>query len=587
MLAVIILSVILVIFDKVSEKQYPVLIFFTCLGLVYQLSLISNYIVGTDIHYEYYFALQTYNTGHWDSTLNHSYNSAVSISVFIPMLARFLHIPLEWAFKIVPPLFLSGIPVAAYYIFKKEFDSKAAFLATFFLIAVPTMFLELSGLAKQAIGELFLILCLGLIAYNVFNLRWKRYVLIGILGLLTVVSHYSMGGTLFCYMAGALGLFIIGKYIIRSKLNINLGYLAITIVVVILLGLGYYGWVAKGAALVDIMGSASYGANNLKSAISSLGESKDTAVSIQVNGTTSAPVISDVPDTSSMAGDITSPTRATHWNYPEPAVALALGIDFGSADLTGKIFRIFQYLTEILIIAGMAHILWNYRRYSSGYLAFIILSGALLTATVFYPGFSPLFNASRFYNLVLIFAAPAIIVGGKLILRNYKVVVIGVLIPYFIFTSGAVFELLKIDNVTSLNLPYSHALSAYRTDSTAIFTENDIKARNWVKDNNKFPVYGDLWGSTAMAEVKTNLGDKSYVNYFIDADTEVRPRDIPDDCYILLRERNIERQDITSYTGVGMRTTRTFADMGFYDILSGRQIIFKSGNAAVYGPKEK
>ena len=104
MLAMIIVSLLLVVFDRIPEKQYPVLIFFMGLGLIYQLTLMSNYLVGTDIHYEYYFAVQTYNSGGWDSTIPHSYNSATAISVFLPAMAKLLGIPLVWAFKVIPPL---------------------------------------------------------------------------------------------------------------------------------------------------------------------------------------------------------------------------------------------------------------------------------------------------------------------------------------------------------------------------------------------------------------------------------------------------------------------------------------------------
>lgn len=479
MLAVIIVALVLVIFDKVREKQYPVLIFCITLGLVYQLTLLSNYLVGTDIHYEYYFALQTYSSGSWDYTIEHSYNSAMSISVFLPMLARFLHIPLEWVFKIVPPLFLAGIPVITYYIFKKEFNSKVAFLAVFFFISVPTLFLELSGLAKQAIGELFLIASLGLVIYNVFNLKWVRYVLIGLFAVLTILSHYSMGGVLISYLVGAVVLLIIGKYVFKLKPGISLKYLAATVLIVTVVAWGFYGWVAQGAPLKDIVGSV---------AITSGLEVSPSSVIDPIVDPSGTPV----------AGS----SGYKHWTYPEPAVELALGGDFFDVGVIPKIFRVFQYITQLLIIIGGIVILKNYKKHSPGFLACLILSGVLLGMTVFLPGFSPIFNASRFYSLVLLFMSPAAIIGGKLIFRNYKVLAIVVLIPYFVFTSGAVFEMAKIEDLTVITVPYSHALSATRIDSTAVFTDNDIDVRDWVKANGAFPIYGDMWGSTAMFEVQ-------------------------------------------------------------------------------------
>ena len=576
MLGMIILSLVLVVFDKVNERQYPVLIFFIGLGLVYQLTLLSNYLVGTDIHYEYYFAVQTLNNGYWDHTIGHSYNSAVSITVFLPMLAKILHIPLVWVFKIVPPLFLAGIPVITYYIFRKEFDSKTAFLATFFFISIPTMFLELSGLAKQAIAELFLIACLGLVAYNVFNLRWARYVLIGLFAVLTAVSHYSMGGTLFSYLLGAIILLPIGRYVFKLKTPINLKYLTAVVLVFTGLSVLFYGWAAQGSPLNDILLSAGITSGVVKRPTDVIDDK-------------------DIPIMPNVGGGSAGSSRYEHWTYPEPAVAVALGADFFDVDPVAKTFRLFQYLTQVLIIVGGIAVLIHYRRRSLGYLVFLCLSGIILSLVIFYPGFSPLFNATRFYNLILLFMAPLAIVGGKLILRDYRVLTIGVLIPYFLFTSGAIFELTKVEDLTTITVPYSHALSADRIDTTGIFTDNDIEARDWVKANDKFPIYGDMWGSSALFEVQSNLGTgvnmllpegSWYVHVFVFTDNTDTPEAVREDSYIFLRERNVARREITYQTGVGLRKTLSYDEVGFDEVLRGRPVAYRAGNTVVYGMKE-
>lgn len=574
MLGVIIVALLLVVFDRINERQYPVLLFFIGLGLTYQVSLQTNYLVGTDIHYEYYFARQTYDNGSWDSTIGHSYNAATSISVFIPMMARLLHIPLEWAFKVIPPLFLAGVPVVVYHIFKREFDTKMAFLSVFFFISVPTMFLELSGLAKQAIGELFLISCLALIVYS--NLKgWQRYGAIGGLAVLTTLAHYSMGGTLFFFLLGAIILFPIGKYIFRRTPNVSMKYLALTFVVFTVVSGLFYGWVAKGAPLQDILTSAGITSGVIKN---------------------NKPVeMSQLSSSTRTAEPVAGTSGYAHWVYPEPAVAVALGADFGGVDNLSRVFRIFQYVTQILVVIGGIMLLIRYKRQSLGYMVFLALSGAMLSLVIFYPGFSPLFNASRFYNLILLFMAPAMIVGGKLVFRNYKLLTIVVLIPYFLFTSGAIFEVVKIQSVYRITIPYSHSLSAVRLDTTALFTDNDIVARDWVKANGKFPVYGDMWGSTAMFEVQSNL-DLSGVNVMLEKglvytfkfiETSALPNPIPDDSYILLRERNTEKRAITYQVGVGLRRTVGYDEVGFGEVLAGRVVLFQSGNAVVYGMREK
>ncbi len=585
MLAAIIVSLLLVVFDRIPEKQYPFLIFFMGLGLIYQLTLMSNYLVGTDIHYEYYFAVQTFNSGTWDNTIPHSYNSATAISVFLPAMAKLLGIPLVWAFKVIPPLFLAGIPVVTYFIFKREFDPKTAFLSVFFFISIPTMFLELSGLAKQAIGELFLVMTLGLVAYKVFDRRWSRYVLIGLLAVLTAVSHYSMGGTLFCYLLGAVVLLPIGKYVFKMAPGINLKWLTLTVVVFTVISAGFYSWAAQGAPLKDILASAGITSGIVKRPTDVI--DPETLMGMPNTPGAGQMGMGDSP----LAGS----SQYKHWVYPEPAVAVALGADFGEVGAVSKVFRIFQYTTQILVVVGGIAILVHYKRRSLGYLVFLCLSGVLLGMVVFYPGFSPLFNASRFYNLILLFMAPAAIIGGRLVFRSYRLLTIVVLLPYFLFTTGVVFEAVQETDLTSITIPYSHALSADRIDTTGLYTDNDMKVRDWVKAEGAFPVYGDLWGSTALFEVQSNLGagvntlmlkGDWYVNGFVYREGADGPDMVPDNSYVYLRERNVDREEITYQAGVGLRRTRSYEDAGFWDVLAGREILYQAGSAVVYGPKE-
>ena len=594
MLATIIAALLLVVFNKVNEKQYPFLVFGITLGLVYQVTLLSNYLIGTDIHYEYYFALQTYENMSWNYAIPHSYNAAVSISVFIPIMARILHIPLEWAFKLIPPLFISCVPVVAYHIFKKEFDTKTAFLSVFFFISVPTMFLELSGLAKQAIAELFLVLCFWAVAYDTFKAKWKRYALVITMGILTVLLHYSMGSILFYSLIGVIMAMAIGKYIFKMKSNIKLWAMLLCAVAVIGFGCLYYGWAADGAAFKDIKGSISIEVSRIDDIITEVPVTT-TPATTPIPGTTipatipitTTPIMVMPTSTVTFVPSIDSPTYKKHWQYPEAAIAIALGADFMQVDAMSKVYRVFQYITEILIVIGCISIAWNYKKHSLGYMAFLATFTVLLVLVVVYPGFSPILNASRFYNIILLFLSPAAIIGGKLLFRNYKILTIFVLIPYFIFTSGAVYELTKVNDVYRITVPYSHALSALRTDSTGVFTENDIKVRNWIKENDKFPVYGDMWGSTAIFEVQTNLYTQDKVFYFIFPESEEYPRPVQDDVYIFLRERNTEKRELTFYTGVGLRRTITYEQAGFDKELAGREIIYQSGNAIVYGMRGK
>lgn len=598
MLGVVILSVVLVLFDRVDRQQYPVLIFFMCLGLIYQTTLLSNFLIGTDVLYEYQFAVRTFNNGYWDYTLGHSYNSAASISVFLPFLARFLHLPLEWVFKIVPPLFLAGIPTVTYFIFKKEFNTKTAFIAAFFFISIPTVLVELPGIAKQSIGELFLVLCLCLIISNAIKKKLIRYPLIGLFALLTMLSHYSMGGVLWGYLLGSVVLLLVAKYLVKLKPTVHIGLLCLAIVVSVSIGVTYYGWADRGAALADIKACVSFQVNRvieddpiivtLPDAFpDAFPDAPPTAPRLPEGATPGRPSDAPIPLFGSGGG-----VELVSWlTQDDPMLAFATGGDFFISPLLGKLFRILQYMTQLLLIIGVIVILRNFRKYSPEYLAMCFLGVVMMALVVFYPGVSTLLNATRFYNLALLFMAPAIVVGGRLLFRNYKALVIGVLIPYFLFTSGAVFEMSKSTDISTIYIPYTHALSAIRVDTAAVFTDNDIIVRDWVKANNKFPVYGDIGGANAMLAVQSNLGLevntllKSWVvSWLVYRDGKLES--LPDDCYIILRERNVETETLTFQVGVGLRRIMSYADADFHKVLEDRTIVFRSGNALVYGAKE-
>ena len=77
-----------------------------------------------------------------------------------------------------------------------------------------------------------------------------------------------------------------------------------------------------------------------------------------------------------------------------------------------------------------------------------------------------------------------VIVCSIFIFRNMKILSLGLIIPYFVFTSGAMFELTQQTNINQINMPYSISLSNHRVDMVGVFTENDLKVRDWAVENN-------------------------------------------------------------------------------------------------------
>ena len=60
------LILILFSFNKISRNIYPLLIFTVAFSLLYQISLISNYITGWDVNLEYYYSNMVIINSFWN-----------------------------------------------------------------------------------------------------------------------------------------------------------------------------------------------------------------------------------------------------------------------------------------------------------------------------------------------------------------------------------------------------------------------------------------------------------------------------------------------------------------------------------------
>ncbi len=124
----------LVLFNKfIPVRLYPLAIFSIGIALLFHRSLISPYLVGWDIHIEYYVAKLTEANAYWDPKLAYSVgNSLLSLTILPLTYSRFLAVELTWVFKVVYPLLFSVLPLGLYRLFRQWHDEKIAFLSVFF-----------------------------------------------------------------------------------------------------------------------------------------------------------------------------------------------------------------------------------------------------------------------------------------------------------------------------------------------------------------------------------------------------------------------------------------------------------------------
>jgi len=327
--------------------------------------------VGSDIHSELYYAkLNTIQV--WDYDLLRTDNASFVIWFIAPMLSKLLMLDMVWIFKAVLPIFLAFVPVVLFLVFKRQFGDMRAFFAVIFFMVIPAFSMEMASIAKTMVAELFFALMVWVVVND-----WKwQYKILGICLtlLMQVVCHYTVAVMGICFLVGMFGIRIVVSPF-KWSLFTNSKVPLLVILSCFILGIvafgAYHGLTSQGHIVNRIL--------PILSAFSPNGHS----AGINVIG---IPV-------SSMA-------------------KLAIGLDFMSVSIEGKIFRIVQFLTQIMIIIGIVRLaFFNRFNVTAEFVGFIGASGILLAACIFLTTFANMINMSRFYHFALFFISPMFVLG--------------------------------------------------------------------------------------------------------------------------------------------------------------------------------
>jgi uncharacterized membrane protein len=624
--------VAMVVFDWLPKDAYPLAIVMIGLSLLLHVTLISNQLSGYDIHLEYYFQNLVAQSGYWNFTIPHDYNTALSVVLLCPVYSCILNMNAIWVFKIVYPLIFCLVPLALFHIFREQIGNKKAFLSAFFFMSIITFFTEMTAIARQQIAELFLALLTSLLIDRKLALN-QRGTLVIIFAVSLIVSHYALGYICMAFLVVGWGIWAL----IRSRagrrawgwLTHKFGGLpqgltsqgafphkimALIVGIYLVFALGWYGGIAQGAALAAIKDIVhEYSASLLSTELTDQGQASQAAQGYASQATllwsgepsnsgpselsTPGPGKPDEP--SSKPFDI----RAT-----ESLIETALGLDFTSASPLGKTFRIFQYLTQLFIVIGFCGMIFKPKRFKfrAEFIALSIVAALILFACIVIPGFSTYLGATRFYHIALFFLAPFCIIGGEAIWQRasrlsqsissrlkggrgltsqpapiinstpLRLVVLGVLIPYFIFTSGLVSEI-SGNELYPGDIPHSLALSSSRLDMP-VFNDGEAEAVAWLARNidGGTPLYGDEYGRLLVL----------YERLFSQTGSIPASGEIPEDAYVFFRTWNIEKQEMLVV--VWPRRQRQLKHVGLANmtaLLDGREVIYDNGNAQIWAPR--
>jgi uncharacterized membrane protein len=219
-------------------------------------------------------------------------------------------------------------------------------------------------------------------------------------------------------------------------------------------------------------------------------------------------------------------------------------------------------------------------------------------------------GATRIWQITLLLISPLFILGGEAIadgmarlirasrqgFSSFKTSYAGpallrfpvllVMIPYFIFNSGIVFELSQGRTTGFIDMPYSIAMSGGRLDINTVFSGQDVAAANWLTHaaEDDYPVYADVHGVLAFPGY---WGDTTG---FYGTSGNPMIRQLPADagnisppCYIYLRAWNAGNRVITFATAYASRQSTGFADIPGLSQLTGygRRIYANGGAQAL------
>lgn len=526
---------------EVPSRFYIAFLYLTGAGMILMTSLAGPYIVGSDIHLEYYYAQLHTGIDVLPPLVPTPQGTSTANTILAPLLGNI--VPLLWVYKLVYPLLFALVPVIMYFTFQKWLTAKQAFLASFALIAFPSFFMELPAVVRHMTTELLLVVLMFVIIKTEVRPRYSVPLAI-VLGSLIALSYYTVA----IISATLLGVGLIISLFLRYKrVLLAAGLVSITITGVI-----YYPQVEDGAVALKL--GHLYNAFAPKALELSIPKMRaprpvvptkrtevinETTPQLGIVDETKKSTMTVVPGTSEKIVELTPPdvwaSKAPYLQRLGPLLRSAIGFDFAQQSVVGKVFRVLQWLFVILIPIG----LWRLRR-NAKYLMFAG-GGTFLLLLLLIPGFVGLLSLTRVVHVALLTLAPAIAAALR---PRY---LLPILIPYFLFTSGFVFEVTKQPDIEEITIPYSYSLSSHRIDLGASISESDFEVRQYIYDNNLFPIYSDINSSDFLGEV---IGWRSTWNRALRTYYGVN---VPEEGYFFLTDRNIYDGTVTLWTGPGQR----------------------------------
>jgi uncharacterized membrane protein len=428
------------------SKAYPLAVIAIALFLLYESSLISSHLVsfGSDIANEFFLSKFTQNHALWNPISafpgNEGYgrlNSMLAVTILPAVYSTLLNMDITWVFKILYPLIFSLVPLGLYQLWQNVVGNKKAFIAAFLLMAQQTFFVEMLGLARQMIAELFFVLLLIVI----FNRKMKPLhgtICFAVFSIAMVTAHYALAEIFLFFISIALIYSIVSKRKSRQ----------ISVLLVVFFFVAMFSWYiyTSGSATFN---SFVYFGNYVYSQL----------------------------------GSFFDPSSRGQ------TVLRGLGLE-ASPTIWNTISRVSAYLTEALIVFGIVGLITRRIdiRFEREYSIFTLTAFAFLIGLIVVPGLAGTLNMTRFYHILLFFLAPMCVLGAEFLVQliskrpvkiGASILLVAILVPYFLFQTSFIYG---ITGVQSFSLPLSkHRMDAFFLRwNLGYFDDSEVVGALWM-----------------------------------------------------------------------------------------------------------
>lgn len=453
-----------------KKELYPLLIYVLSISLLFHWSLISLYLTGADIHYEYYYSNLVNLNNVWDPTFGKNVNSLLSIVLTPTIYSQVLNLDLTWVFKVVYPLIYAFVPVCLYQIFQKQINRKISLLAVFYFISISPFFMEMTQLARQEIAELFFVLLILLMIDRHLD-EIKKSILLIIFSFSLVMSHYGLAYVYLFLLFSIPIIWFLNRFLLKFNLNMYNLRLKTKIHEVFPINFSILFFVMVFAWYMYITNA------DVLSTIVHIGNQM----------------------ISSMYDDFFNPTNLQ-----------------GIAMLTYK-YSIFHTVTkylyiisQFLIVLGVLSLLKPLKvhlieiNFSKIFTIFSFSSLLLLILCLIMPYFASSLNTTRLFHISLFFLAPFVIIGllklfeiiNNLLKREWNVnsalkIISLFLMVFLLLNSGLVYELVDDE-------PSSIALHDPSNMDFPYYTTEDMNSAIWINMSINKRIYTDSYGKVLL-----------------------------------------------------------------------------------------